>query len=125
MSEAPNGPAPQPPNQAPLPRTSSPNEADSALEDLQRVAYRMWRGLDTKERVVHLQTFKYTFPGSHAVAWLLDASEARTPAEAAELCNRLLQAGFLKGCLKQEVFTNDSDLYRFPSALAYSNDYLG
>jgi hypothetical protein len=125
MSEAPNGAQAHSHHQTPLPRSSSPNEADSALEELQRVAYRMWRGLDTKERVVHLQTFKYTFPGSHAVAWLMDAGEARTPQEASELCNRLLQAGFLKGCLKQDMFTNDSDLYRFPSALAYSNDYLG
>jgi hypothetical protein len=72
-----------------------------------------------------LQTFKHTFHGNQAISWLVASGEAASMQEAIDLGNKLMRAGFIKGCSRQEAITNDSDVYRFVSAMSYSTDFMG
>eukprot|EP00878_Enallax_costatus_P041543 GHUV01048351.1.p1 GENE.GHUV01048351.1~~GHUV01048351.1.p1 ORF type:complete len:503 (+),score=145.78 GHUV01048351.1:263-1771(+) len=98
------------------PRTSS---------DLQQLALRMAREMPLKERIIHLQAFKYTFHGHQAVTYLVAAGIAPNEQAAISTCQQLLQQGLVKGTYHKETFLPDNEVYRFPSSVLENNKHKG
>jgi hypothetical protein len=67
-------------------------------------------------RIIHLQTFKFTFTGQQAVAFLQQQGLVGNPEAAAELCQRMLTQGLFKSIYHRDVFLPDGEVYRFSSS---------
>ncbi|KAF8065930.1 hypothetical protein HT031_002991 [Scenedesmus sp. PABB004] len=105
---------------APPPGDAAASAAMAELTALQQLALRMRREMPgLRERTVHLQTFRWTFHGHQAVAYLVSAGVAADADAAVGLCQRLLCHSFVKsvGSTHRDAFTNDGELYRFSSAM--------
>eukprot|EP00882_Tetradesmus_deserticola_P028201 GHRQ01031401.1.p1 GENE.GHRQ01031401.1~~GHRQ01031401.1.p1 ORF type:complete len:103 (-),score=27.44 GHRQ01031401.1:824-1132(-) len=90
---------------------------DSDSQDLHQLALRMRREMPCKERTVHLQNFKWTFSGQQAASYLLTHGFAQDAHAAVELCQRMLQQGLFKSIYHKDLFTADSEIYRFSSSM--------
>lgn len=66
--------------------------------------------------IIHLQTFKWTFTGQQAVAFLCAQGLAANSSAATDLCQRMLTRGLFKSIYHREVFTGDGEVYRFSSS---------
>lgn len=70
-----------------------------------------------RNRIIHLQTFKWTFHGQQAVAYLVKEAIAADTAAAVDICQRMLQQGLFKSIYHKDQFTADAELYRFSSSM--------
>jgi hypothetical protein len=68
-------------------------------------------------RTLHLQNFKWTFNGQQAASYLLANGIVQDAQAAVELCQRMLQQGLFKSIYHKELFTADSEIYRFSSSM--------
>ncbi len=76
-------------------------------------------------RTIHLQTFKYTFTGQQAVAFLQQQAIAGNQDVAVDLCQRMLSLGLFKSIYHREVFLPDGEVYRFSSSFPDGNKQKG
>ncbi|KIY96736.1 hypothetical protein MNEG_11228 [Monoraphidium neglectum] len=99
--------------------TKSHNLTQLQSVELQRLAIRMRRELDLKDRMLHLQAYRNTFTGPQAVTWLTSSvgGGAGSSEEAVELATRMLRAGFIKNVAHRDTFTGrEGDVLKFVSA---------
>jgi hypothetical protein len=76
-------------------------------------------------RIIHLQTFKWTFTGAQAVAFLQQQGLAPNAQAAADLCQRMLTQGLFKSIYHRELFSADGDVYRFSSSFVDGKQQKG
>ena len=74
-------------------------------------------------RIIHLQTFKYTFTGQQAVSFLQQQGMAGNEDAAADMCQRMLSQGLFKSIYHREVFLPDAEIYRFSSSFPDGNKH--
>lgn len=73
------------------------------------------------DRIIHLQTFKYTFTGQQAVTFLQQRGLASNQEVAADMCQRMLSQSLFKSIYHREVFSADGEVYRFSSSFPDGN----
>lgn len=85
---------------------------DPCGDALFKIADSMASGLTIKDRQYRLRTYKESFLGNEAVAYLVAEGFAGDESEALEIGNKLQQMGLINHVTKDHTFKNESLFYR-------------
>lgn len=86
---------------------------DSCGENLYKIAESMALRLNIKDRQYHLRTYKQSFLGNEAVAFLISEGHAANQSEALDIGNKLHEMGIINHVTKDHAFKNEPLFYRF------------